>query len=509
MTQKILLLLLLNSIYSFSQPNIEWQKCLGGTQSDNSSDIQKTSDGGYIIAGNSSSNNGDVTGNHGGYDYWIVKTNSTGNIEWQKSYGGTNDDTATSIKQTNDGGFIVIGYTNSTNGDVISNHGGDDIWVIKLSNVGVIEWQKCLGGSSGDYAGTILQTTDGAYILNGYTLSNNGDITNNHGAFDIWIVKLNSNGTINWQKTFGGSSSETSLNLQQTIDGGYIFSADTNSNDGDVTGNHGLSDNWIVKLDIVGNIEWQKTFGGTNDEYGSNVQQVADGSYITITSSGSTNGDITATNHGGKDIWVAKLTNTGVIEWQKCIGGSFDDFAQTVKQTSDQGFIIGGYALSNNGDLSINYGNYDAVLFKLNSNGNIEWHKSLGGSGGDYARKILETTDGGCIIAGSSTSTNQDVIGNHGFVDYWLVKLSSILNTNESVFNSFITIYPNPATDKINVKINTNKIGNPYNIYDQSGRIIQSGVLNLENNAIEIGNLSKGIYLFSLDNTLIRKFEKQ
>ncbi len=262
-----LLAAILLSANSFAQtPLIEWQKSLGGTGGDFASSIQQTSDGGYIVAGYSGSNDGDVTGNHGNTDYWIVKLDNTGAIQWQKSLGGTSNDFASSIQQTSDGGYIVAGYNGSNNGDITGNHGGGtDSWVVKLDSTGTIQWQKSLGGTSLDYASSIQQTNDGGYIIAGESSSDNGDVTVNHGGLDFWVVKLDTVGIIQWQKSLGGTSDDGAYSIQQTSDEGYIVAGYSGSNDGDVTGHHGGSDfdYWVVKLsadnifsDVTGNLSF-------------------------------------------------------------------------------------------------------------------------------------------------------------------------------------------------------------------------------------------------------------
>ena len=188
-----------------AQVEIEWQRCLGGTIGENAYSIQITSDGGYIIAGNTQSNDGDVSGNHGGTDIWIIKLSSQGDIQWQKCLGGTLSENAYSIQQTIDSGYIVAGYTTSSDGDVTGNHGNDDMWVVKLDNLGNLQWQKCMGGTSWDQAYYIQQTTNGGYILAGKTYSNDGDVSGNHGEWDMWVVKLDDLGNIQWQKCMGGT----------------------------------------------------------------------------------------------------------------------------------------------------------------------------------------------------------------------------------------------------------------------------------------------------------------
>ena len=247
----LLALILFNGVNNKSlaqAPTIEWQKCLGGSNDDWAYSIQQTSDSGFIVAGYTESSNGDVSGNHGAYDYWVVKLNSSGDILWQICLGGTNVDVAYSIQQTSDEGFIVAGYTCSNEGDVSGNHGNSDYWVVKLNSSGTIEWQKCLGGTDGDYANSIQQTSDGGFIVAGQTYSNDGDVSGNHGGSDAWVVKLNSSGNIEWQKCLGGTGWDWENSIQQTSDGGFIVAGYTNSNDGDVSGNHGSKDYWVVKL---------------------------------------------------------------------------------------------------------------------------------------------------------------------------------------------------------------------------------------------------------------------
>jgi hypothetical protein len=172
-----------------------------------------------------------------------------GILQWQKCLGGTGYlNIGCSIKQTVDEGFVLLGYTNSNDIDVSGNNGGLDFWVAKLSSTGALQWQKCLGGSADDYGSNLHQTVDNGYILVGYTNSNDGDVSGNHGSADVWVVKLNESGTLQWQKCLGGSADDSGSSIQQTLDNGYILVGYTNSNDDDVSGNHGSADVWVVKL---------------------------------------------------------------------------------------------------------------------------------------------------------------------------------------------------------------------------------------------------------------------
>jgi hypothetical protein len=492
---------LLSIIFSFafvySQPTIQWQKTLGGANVDVAKSIQQTIDGGYIVAGYTTSTDGDVTGNQGSSDSWIVKLSNSGTIEWQECLGGSNWEYAQSIQQTTDGGYIVAGYSVSTDGDLAVNQGSTDIWVIKLSSSGIIEWQKTFGGTKSDIATSIQQTTDGGYIVAGETESNDGDVTGNHGSSDSWVLKLNSSGTIVWQKTFGGTEGDFASSIQQTTDGGYILLVgETYSNDGDVTGNHGGGDIWVVKLSSSGTIQWQKPLGGSRYDGARSIQQTTDGGYILAGDTTSNDGDVTGEDIN-YDIWVVQLNSSGTIVWQKIIGKPKGDYAFSIQQTTDGGYIVAAGTELTDGDLGEPY-LYDIWVFKLNSSGTILWEKTLGGSKIDVAFSIQQTTDGGYILAGYTESNDGDVTGKHGSEDIWVVKLLNTLGINEVTADDILSIYPNPFANEINVKIDANSLGSLYSIYDQSGRTVLTGQLNTESSIIEISDLSKGIYVFRL-----------
>jgi hypothetical protein len=422
-----------SGILEFTTEMIQWEGSLGGSGKDSAYSIQQTSDGGYIVAGYTMSTNGDVSGSHGNNDYWIVKLDDTGAIEWQKCLGGNQSDMAYSIQQTTDGGYIVAGSTKSNNGDVSGNHQEyqEDMWIVKLDDTGAIEWQKCFGGTSADRATSILQTEDGGYIAAGLTSSTNGDVSGNHGSTDVWIVKMTSEGTLTWQKCLGGSGGDDARSIAQTEDGGYIVAGATTSTNGDVLGIHisnppysyQTNDGWIVKLDDTGAIEWQKCLGGIDNDYAQSVVQTADGGYIVAGSATSNDGDVSG-NHGGADCWIVKLDDTGSIEWQECLGSIGEDMGYSIQQASDGGYILAAAAGYDGGDVSGFHGGMtDYWILKLTDAGSIEWHECLGGSGTDTPYSIQLTTDDGYIVAGVSGSSNGDVTGNHGNSDYWIVKI--------------------------------------------------------------------------------------
>lgn len=420
----------------YSQPTIQWQKCLGGSLDELVASTRQTTDGGYIVSGWSKSNDGNVSGNHGDSDMWIIKLDPTGNIQWQKSLGGTLEEHAYDIRQTSDGGYIVAGRSYSNDGDVSGNNGIANFWIVKLDPFGNIQWQKCLGGSSVETALSIQQTIDGGYIVAGEAASNDGDVSGSHGGiYDMWVVKLNSIGNIEWQKCFGGTGIDFEAKVLQINSQSYILLGHTFSNNGNISGNHGSDDYWVAKLDSIGNIIWQKCLGGTGNDYPKTIQLTHDNGFILCGQSNSTDGDVSG-NHGDYDYWIVKLDSVGNIQWQRSLGGTGDDEAYSIYQTNDNGYVIAGFSSSTNGDVIGNHGGWENWVVKLDSTGSIQWQKCLGGTGNEYGFDISQTSDGGYITSGDTRSNNGDVSGNHGGNDLWVVKLNPVgLPMSTPIFN--------------------------------------------------------------------------
>jgi hypothetical protein len=276
-------------------------------------------------------------------------------IEWEKSYGGSLLDEVGSIRQTSDGGYIIAGETSSNDIDVSVNNGLHDFWLIKIDENGTISWENSFGGSQMEKAHSVEETSDGGYIIAGESSSNDGDLTINNGDRDFWIIRVNVTGNLVWQKSYGGSNWESAKSIQQTEDGGYIVSGESESVDGNVTGNHGEMDFWVIKLDSLGNLTWQNSMGGSSWDSAESIQQTADGGYIVAGSSESIDGDLTL-NQGDKDYWIVKLDTSGLIEWQQSYGGSNWDTSHSIEQTTDGGYIIAGESKSNDGDVAQNHG---------------------------------------------------------------------------------------------------------------------------------------------------------
>jgi len=372
----LLLLSFCSTQFLFGQnaPGIEWEKSLGGSNQDEAWSVQEFNDGNFLIVGSGGSNDGDIWGEHGGGDYWVVRLNSNGDTVWTRCFGGSGFEQECKGQVTNDGGCVLVGLSLSNDGDVSGNHGSYDCWVIKLSSDGNLEWQKCLGGNEDDYGRSIVQTSDSGYIVASGAASDDGDVSGNHGDFDYWIVKLNSNGDTLWARCYGGSGFDEPYSISQTADNGFIVAGRTTSNDGDVWGFHGYFDYWIVKLNSDGDTVWTKCLGGSEADEAFDIIQTSDGGFVVCGVSPSSDGDVYG-NHGQADYWLVKLNSNGDTVWTRCYGGSGYDQANSVQQTSDGGFILAGWTTSNDFDVSGFHGYDDYWIVKCDSAGSIEWSK--------------------------------------------------------------------------------------------------------------------------------------
>lgn len=412
---------------SAQSPSIQWQKTLGGTQEDlGSHSIIQSSDNGIITGGVVSSKDGDGKGNHGGKDLLVVNMSAAGVIKWKRVLGGAQDERGTFLVQARDGGIIVGGTTSSNNGDVSGNHGAFDIWVVKLDASGTIKWQKTIGGSGDEHLVAVRENSTGDILIGGTTFLPSGGF--NSSAADYILAKLSSSGTLLWQKTLGGSSTDRMNQLQATADGGCIAVGMTSSQDGNVTGYHGgYRDTWVVRLGANGNLLWQRALGGSGDEFYTAVQVTTVNGvegYVIAVRTDSNNGDVSG-NHGGLDIWVVKLGYDGTLQWQNTFGGSGWEELGSIKPTKDGGFILGATTASNDGNVSGNHGSNDAWLVKIDGSGKLQWQKTLGGTASDEIMYFQQTTDNGYIVNVFDQSNNGDGVNFHGKIDVLLVKLDA------------------------------------------------------------------------------------
>ena len=312
---KLLFITLLT--FGYSQPEIEWSQTFGGWSADFAHSVEQTADGGYIIGGYTRS-----SGN-GNSDVWLIKTDSNGQEQWNRTFGGSSNDTGRFVQQTLDGGYIIAGRTESF------GNGGSDVWLIKTDPNGFEEWNQTFGGTSNDFGCSVQQTLDGGYIMVGTTFSFG------NGSYDAWLIKTNANGQEEWNQTFGGSDNDIGYSVQQTLDAGYIIVGDTGSF------SNGWMDVWLIKTNANGEEEWNQTFGGVNNEQGYSVQQTLDGGYIITGRTESFSDGIYSA------IWLIKTDADGEEEWNQTFGEeNNDNRGRSVQQVINGGYIIAGYTQS-------------------------------------------------------------------------------------------------------------------------------------------------------------------
>ncbi|WP_299675024.1 T9SS type A sorting domain-containing protein [uncultured Dokdonia sp.] len=501
-------ILFLCSFFCYSQDKIDWQNALGGEVFETLEDIVQTENG-YFLAGCTllSGMTGDITeppiGDEGS-DFWFVRLDNQGEIIWDRVIGTSDFDFVKSVDYTNDDGFIVIAnnVATSLSGDLTEvTNGSTDAWVFKLDAQGIIEWQNSFGGTDLDAPVYIEQTTDGGYITLIRSRSNiSGDKTeNSQGGFDYWVVKLDESGVIDWQNTIGGNGFDNPNTILQTPDGGYVVGGTSGSSvSGDKTEpNVGSIDLWVLKLDNQGAIEWQNTIGGPDSDSLNSLTLTQDGGYIlNSTSLSGIGGDKTEDSRGEQDYWVVKLSESGEIEWDKTLGGSDGDFGQSAVEFTNGNFVIGGFSESDiSGDkIDATNGGRDYWVLTLSPGGELLRQVAVGGDDTDQFIELLEETDGTAVLAGysrSSLSGDKD----EEQEGYWIVKLTEealgIEDTQETIS---LNIYPNPAEAFLSVA--TPKKILKYEITNNVGQILITK--EFDNTTINVDELSRGIYYIRL-----------
>jgi len=364
---------------SFAQaPDVLWTRTYGGTGYDIAFSLQQTSDGGYIMAGRTNSYGA------GSYDVWLVRADSLGNVNWARTFGGTGFDEALSVWQNSDNGFILTGHTNSFNADSV------DILLIRTDPSGNDLWIKTIGGPGEQYGSSVQQTSDGGFIVSGYTI-----IDSLHHS-NALILNVDSTGNIIHLKEFDRGDYDYAESVIQTINGGYAFCGRTAPASVSY-------DAWLVCADASGNPYCDKTFGGSNSEYGTSIQQTSDGGFII-------SGTTYSYSAGSADIWLVRTDGSGDTIWTKSFGGIGTELGESVYETIDGGFVITGYTTS--------FGSgRDIWVVRTDDSGDTLWTKIIAGSSGEQGFAIQQTQDGGYIIAGETSSYGS------GESDFWLIRL--------------------------------------------------------------------------------------
>lgn len=423
MVTSVLLLMMFSIIMSVRSDsstlssNPGWTQTYGGTRDDLAFTLVQTTDGGYALAGYTLSY---THGNTGLADFYVAKTDSSGNIQWNRTYGGFHDEIVNSIVQTDDAGYALTGYSSS-----FSNT--DDAYLVKTDSSGIMQWGRTFGGTGFEFANSGIQTSDGGYALAGMTDSYGA------GEYDFYLIKTDSLGYMQWSRTYGGTGNDEAYSIVQTPDGGYALAGYTHSFGA------GDSDFWLVKTDALGNMVWNRTYGGSYSEEARSVVQTLDGGYALA-------GEIYYA--GGSSFYLVKTSGSGTLQWNKTFGGSDYASACSIVQTEDAGYAIAGHKRYAGVDSK------DVWLVKTDSLGNMQLNKTYGGTEDDCAWSVVQTSDGGYALAGY---TNSFGVGGY---DFYLIKTDSLGNDHDPfhdvsvrAVHPFRTVVGKPSVCGLNVTV--------------------------------------------------------
>lgn len=414
----VLLLFISFTPTNAQSPNLYGLHFYGGSLNEIFGDMQKTADNGFVIVGQGRSVDGDFAGNmsHGAIDWAVVRTDACGNILWTKLVGGNSQDLSPAIRPTIDKGFIIVGYTFSS--DLLNGyHGGvEDGLVCKLDSNGNTQWIETLGGSKEDFLTDAISLPDSTFFVAGFTSSIDFDGGPEAVSKNGWLLKLDKSGKIIWKK-FYGNIPNGFYNIQYANDGGLITTGAITS---------GTNNNvWLMKIDTAGNIIWEKNYGGSGDDRGVVVKSAGAQNYMVMGFTSSSDGDVTGA-HGGDDFWVIKTDNYGNLLWQKAVGGSANEMPRDIIILPDNKIICAGYSNSSDGDIGLNHGLTDAFVFSLDSAGVLLWTKVYGGSKRDEFYGLASGVDNSIVLSGFTASADGDVPGNHLNGDFLLLKLRDV-----------------------------------------------------------------------------------
>jgi len=531
----LILVLSVNLLYSQNPFVKQWDYRFGGYDNEYLLAFKHTSDGGYILGGWSGSGaTGDKTEpNWGGsaisMDYWIFKTDSLGNKQWDKRFGGVDDDELYCLQQTTDGGYILGGCSNSgiSGNKTQPCWGGWDYWIVKTDAQGNYLWDKRFGGTDDDQLFSLQQTADGGFILGGQSRSGiSGDRTEPcWGLADYWIVKTDSFGNKVWDKRYGTSMGDLFYSLNKTNNGGYILGGYTPAGiTGDKTTlSNGGTEYWIIKIDSLGNKIWDKGYGGSINERLYSVQQSSDGGYILGgTSNSDSSGDKSEPNWDtittSADYWILKTDSLGNKLWDKTYGGTLEEEdIGGIIETGDHGYLMSGTSYSglNGNKTENNLGTEQAWIVKTDSAGNKLWDKTIFTIAHDESGIGIEVSEGCYCIASYTKAdiggykTQQPYFYN---TDFWMVKLcdstlATGLNQTQNLNYKF-SIYPNPVNTLLTLSVNEKEDVVITNLLGEI--VLQKTFSNNTKGRVEldVSFLSSGFYFIKAENEM-RKFVKE
>lgn len=465
---KAIILIILSSSYLISQtPDTLWTKTIGGINKDTGSSVKQTNDGGFIIAGTTNSFGA------GDYDVYLIKTNEEGDTMWTRTYGGAFRDYGSEVQQTIDDGYIIIGATKSFNNNI------DDLYLIKTDANGDILWTKVYGGLWGEVGSSIIQDSAGNYLATGYTMSFDP------GNADVWVLKFNEFGDTLWTRRVGGDNTDYGVSIKRCENGDYIITGYTQS----FSSNHDI---YLIRINPYGDTTWTNHYGGEGLDFGEDVLELDGGEFIIA-------GYTTSYGTDDYDCYLVRVNAHGDTLWTKHYGGEYDDKAYAI-QLFEDGIALAGYT-HNAGSTE-----RDALIIKTNFDGDVIWTKTIGGLYNDWGLDIYKTDDNGLILTGQFDKYGN---GNH---DVWLVRIDNLLMGVENEFWPIHYLlsqnYPNPFNPSTRISWQSPISGwQTLKVYDVLGNEVvtlvdenkPAGKYEVEfQSTIGIRRLASGVYFYRL-----------
>ena len=509
--------LLLTPAPDLYSQSIEWQQVLGGAHSEYLYDVKATPDYGFLLAGSSFSGK---TGNkaeagQGDLDYFLWKMDESGKMEWQKSFGGSGSDYLYSVALTKEGGYILGGSSDSPkSGDKKEDGFGNmDFWILKLNPEGKEEWQLTLGGIGNDQLQSIQQTADGGYIVGGSSDSSpikdsdgktiGSKTEETHGSMDYWVVRLSPDGQIEWEKTFGGSFSDRLKDIL-ILEDGFLIAGASNSplGTGSKTVQHyGENDYWLIKLDDRGNEIWQKAYGGDGDDSLAQIISTENGYLIAGSSNSKPNpdGGKTAANGEGTDFWVVEIDRDGNTIWDATYDIGRWDVLVSVAATGQNEYLLSGYASSETlGRRTDSKGVNDYAVIKINSKGESLWQKTIGGMGSDQLKGAVQMRDGGYLLAGNSDSKKSDDKDRASIGGNDYWVVKLGSENKTTEDRKLVEVFPNPTYQYTSIVIAEDFREAKADVFDLNGRKLQTRELPYRSTAIDLQGYPPGVYIIKI-----------
>jgi hypothetical protein len=484
-----------------------YTSCFGGSSSEEFFSITKTSNGGFIVSGLTNSIDGDITQAvvYDTANIYVARCDINGNKLWSRAYGGNSYDKARYAFEDADQNILVIGTTHSSDGDITSTHGNSEMCLIKLNPLGDIIWMRQYGGTSFESGRYVAQLSDGNYLMCGYTSSKNFDVPIRRGKHDGWLVKTDTAGTILWSITYGGSEEDRIRHFVENSDGSIVFVGISGSSDYQCPGTNGADDIWVGKVDSAGNLLWNYQYGGSLDEGCYDIFSTSDNHYIITGYTLSNNGDVSGFRGGTDDGWVLKIDSLGQLVASTCLGGTRGDRLRKTIESTPGKLITVGFSSSSDIDLSgtNNDVSNDYWIAELDLNLQLQWSQIIGGSSRDMASDILfNAADSTLLIAGESNSVNGSVLCHQGNTDIWIVKLATFTGISEPE-SLGLNIFFDAASFELIINSKTLQYSD-ISIRDVTGKLIRfyEGIrLQQGENRVNIAdcmNHSAGLYIVSV-----------